>query len=156
MLEFQAEHVVQTGANKVSALVDGPTVEELTKGIWERMTQSESQIESAFFEVGNFLCFLDSSSKLPSSLLVNGLVLHEKREEIILIREKLSKISQKMTLDNSILLKIKQSCAEIKFKPCKWQHRTIELGMHMDPEHLAEQAVGLNLKLMKWRQAPEI
>jgi ubiquitin-like modifier-activating enzyme ATG7 len=34
--------------------------------------------------------------------------------------------------------------------------RLVNLSTSMDPIHLAETAVGLNLKLMKWRLAPEI
>jgi len=34
--------------------------------------------------------------------------------------------------------------------------KLIELKSLMDPNALAEQAVSLNLKLMKWRQAPEL
>jgi ubiquitin-like modifier-activating enzyme ATG7 len=32
----------------------------------------------------------------------------------------------------------------------------IELKRQMDPASLAEQAVGLNLKLMKWRMSPDL
>ena len=34
--------------------------------------------------------------------------------------------------------------------------RQVNLSTSMNPIHLAETAVGLNLKLMKWRLAPEI
>ena len=34
--------------------------------------------------------------------------------------------------------------------------KKVELKALMDPNALAEQAVSLNLKLMKWRQAPEL
>lgn len=34
--------------------------------------------------------------------------------------------------------------------------RQVNLSTSMDPVHLAETAVGLNLKLMKWRLAPEL
>lgn len=34
--------------------------------------------------------------------------------------------------------------------------RQVNLSSSMNPIHLAETAVGLNLKLMKWRLAPEI
>lgn len=34
--------------------------------------------------------------------------------------------------------------------------RQVNLSASMNPIHLAETAVGLNLKLMKWRLAPEI
>ena len=36
------------------------------------------------------------------------------------------------------------------------QTKVVELKSYMDPSNLAEQAVGLNLKLMKWRQAPDL
>lgn len=34
--------------------------------------------------------------------------------------------------------------------------KIVELKTQMDPSNLAEQAVSLNLKLMKWRQAPDL
>ena len=39
----------------------------------------------------------------------------------------------------------------VKMKP-----KETELKRFMDPGNLAEQAVGLNLKLMKWRQMPDL
>ena len=36
------------------------------------------------------------------------------------------------------------------------QTKTVSLKSQMDHASLAEQAVGLNLKLMKWRQAPDL
>lgn len=84
--------------------------------------------------------------------------MHEERNEncnldVILIREKLSKLSNKMTLNNSILLKVlfAKSEAELVLKPLLWIERSIELAMMLDPAALSEQAVLLNLKLMKWR-----
>ena len=58
-----------------------------------------------------------------------------------------------MTLNNSILLKVAYtSNIETIFKPLLWIERTVELAMILDPAALAQQAVMLNLKLMKWRQ----
>ena len=36
-------------------------------------------------------------------------------------------------------------------KPLRIEKKKVELKSYMDPGNLAEQAVGLNLKLMKWR-----
>lgn len=38
----------------------------------------------------------------------------------------------------------------------KNSHRTVDLGAYMDPSRLADQAVDLNLRLIKWRIAPSI
>jgi ubiquitin-like modifier-activating enzyme ATG7 len=38
----------------------------------------------------------------------------------------------------------------------KMRHRTIDLASQMDPKRLADQAVDLNLKLIKWRISPSI
>jgi ubiquitin-like modifier-activating enzyme ATG7 len=38
----------------------------------------------------------------------------------------------------------------------KMRHRTVDLASQMDPKRLADQAVDLNLKLIKWRISPSI
>lgn len=38
----------------------------------------------------------------------------------------------------------------------KIRHRTVDLGSQMDPTRLADQAVDLNLKLIKWRISPSL
>ena len=43
-----------------------------------------------------------------------------------------------------------------EFIPASFREVSIELKKQMDPASLAEQAVGLNLKLMKWRMAPDL
>jgi hypothetical protein len=72
--------------------------------------------------------------------------------KVILIREKLSRLSQKVTLDTSILMLLEHSHIDKPSIASKIQKiRKIELKSLMDPMSLAEQAVSLNLKLMKWR-----
>jgi hypothetical protein len=72
--------------------------------------------------------------------------------KVILIREKLSRLSQKVTLDTSILMLLEHSHIDKPSISSKIQKiRKIELKSLMDPMSLAEQAVSLNLKLMKWR-----
>jgi hypothetical protein len=72
--------------------------------------------------------------------------------KVILIREKLSRLSQKVTLDTSILMLLEHSLIDKPSITSKIQKiRKIELKSLMDPMSLAEQAVSLNLKLMKWR-----
>ena len=60
---------------------------------------------------GGYLCFLDSSPKLPSSLLANhvskrvkSLAIGDSTLNVLLIREKVSKLSQRLSLDNSLQL----------------------------------------------------
>lgn len=71
-------------------------------------------------------------------------------------------------VSHSLLLKIKDySCDDEVTEPPKclgWEKndrgkmgpRLVNLGATMDPERLAETAVDLNLKLMKWRLLPEL
>ena len=118
---------------------------------------------------GGYLCFLDSSPKLPSSLLANhvskrvkNLAIGDSTLNVLLIREKVSKLSQRLTLDNSLQLILGNSGVGVGdsiLKPIDLSQirtKVVELRNQMDPASLAEQAVGLNLKLMKWRQAPEL
>lgn len=55
-----------------------------------------------------------------------------------------------MTLENT------EVSATVDFKASTLREVCIELKKQMDPASLAEQAVGLNLKLMKWRMVPEL
>ena len=87
---------------------------------------------------------------------------------VLLIRVKCSKLSPKVPLDGALQLILgnaeasRMSDSESGAVPLlpidvsSLQTKVIELKSYMDPGNLAEQAVGLNLKLMKWRQAPEL
>lgn len=76
---------------------------------------------------------------------------------MVLIREKLSKLTETVTLKQSIIMTLVNTASETaEFKPYQFRENSIELKKTMDPAHLAEQAVGLNLKLMKWRMAPDL
>ena len=62
---------------------------------------------------GDFLCFLDSSPRLPSSLLANHVADRVKRLsqpdqilQVVLIRAKCSKLSPKVPLDGALLLQL--------------------------------------------------
>ena len=72
---------------------------------------------------------------------------------VLLMREKVSKLSEALSLSKSILMVVKRSEAEgdqtelTKMLATK----SVNLKTQMDHASLAEQAVGLNLKLMKWR-----
>ena len=117
---------------------------------------------------GGYLCFLDPSPKLPSNLLANhacGRVKQYKNGEtlnVLLIREKISKLSSSVSLKTSLQLILgngEPTNEEVILKAIdlvKMKPKVTELRRFMDPGNLAEQAVGLNLKLMKWRQMPEL
>jgi len=82
----------------------------------------------------------------------------QKKLNVVLIREKLSKLSDNISFKQSIVMTLENTAptAEIEFKPTTFREVAIELKKQMDPASLAEQAVGLNLKLMKWRMVPEL
>lgn len=125
---------------------------------------------------GGYLCYLDSSPKLPSCLLANhvadrvkALTSPEQVLNVLLIRAKCSKLSPKVPLDGALQLilgnadassmtddSVSQSAHLKAIDTSKLLTKEVELKSYMDPGNLAEQAVGLNLKLMKWRQAPEL
>ena len=82
----------------------------------------------------------------------------EKSEDlkVILIRDKISKLSNEVSLQGSLLIELtcdqEKKPKSIELAPLKVSNtKQIELKSFMDPKVLAEQAVGLNLKLMKWR-----
>ena len=83
---------------------------------------------------------------------------------VLLIRAKCSKLSPKVPLDGALQLILGNNGSQadeglVPLKPIditQLQTKVVELRQYMDPGSLAEQAVGLNLKLMKWRQAPDL
>ena len=73
-----------------------------------------------------------------------------KKINVVLIREKLSKLSENVQFKQSIIMTLAHTeAATPQFKDSKPREVSIELKKQMDPASLAEQAVGLNLKLMK-------
>jgi len=94
---------------------------------------------------------LDPSPKLPSALVINQ-ICKARIEKVLLIRDKISRLSNSVTLDSSIALLLEY--AEVESPKIHNKIRAtkkVELRSLMDPGALAEQAVSLNLKLMKWR-----
>ena len=83
---------------------------------------------------------------------------------VLLIRAKCSKLSPNVPLDRALQLILGNNGSQadegpVPLKPIditQLQTKVVELRQYMDPGSLAEQAVGLNLKLMKWRQAPDL
>ena len=109
----------------------------------------------------SYIVFMDPSPTLPSEMLANHLELSKfEKINLILLREKVSRLSDSLSLANTIMMSIlKNDPTRAKDAPVKstmLKVRKISLKAQMDHASLAEQAVGLNLKLMKWRQAPEL
>lgn len=87
--------------------------------------------------VEDFACFIDCSPKLPSALLNNYLFL-ERADKVILIRDKLSKLTPKVKLDNSIYMEFKYGVEPTStFKTASIIKNTFELKTVMDPASLA-------------------
>ena len=75
------------------------------KILGEKLLKEEDQIENQAFTIGDILYILDPSPKLPSSLVMNHIIF-KKSVKVVLIREKLSRVSPKVTLDNSIMMEL--------------------------------------------------
>jgi CO dehydrogenase nickel-insertion accessory protein CooC1 len=72
--------------------------------------------------------------------------------QVLLLREKVSKLSESLSLNKSIFMVVKKTSQESEEEMTKLlAMKTVSLKSQMDHASLAEQAVGLNLKLMKWR-----
>ena len=79
--------------------------DENLKVLGDLLLNEEDQIETQAFSSGGILYILDPSPKLPSSLVINHIIL-KKAAKVVLIREKLSQVSPKVTLDNSIMMEL--------------------------------------------------
>ncbi|KAF1809323.1 ubiquitin activating E1 enzyme-like protein [Eremomyces bilateralis CBS 781.70] len=140
---------------------------------------SLSTFEAGFFEgvepQDRFVCFADPSTypKNPAWMLRNLLVLirqrwHLNEVQILCYRDTHIKRDQA----NSVILHLKSTVPEpvsehtssTMPKVTGWERndrntlssRIVDLSEYMDPTRLADQAVDLNLKLIKWRIAPSI
>lgn len=79
------------------------------------------------------------------------------------IRDKLSKLSDKITFDNTFYMEVEldidnQKTMKIKDADYNALSKTVTITLkdQMDPKVIAEEAVDLNLKLMKWRMLPSL
>lgn len=124
-----------------------------------------------------YLCYFDPSPLLPSQLLKNYLsklrafynqhsqvaVGTEFTLKVLSIRDKISKLTTECNMKDTFYLEFKftKEAADVnthlKLKGVDMstiKNFTITLKDQMDPKIIAEEAVDLNLKLMKWRMAP--
>ncbi|KAI9704568.1 MAG: Autophagy protein 7 [Bogoriella megaspora] len=141
---------------------------------------SLSSYENGFFkdteEEDRFVCFVDPSTypKNPGWMLRNLLVLVKQRwklekVQVLCYRDTHLKRDQ----SNSIILNLQSTGAPSEETTSKdtpipkvtgWErdennrlrNRMVDLAAFMDPIRLADQAVDLNLKLIKWRIAPSL
>lgn len=149
-----------------------PTAEELG---FQWAVGSISSFKNGFFngidKEDQFIAFADPSNypENPGWMLRNYLVLirhlwklHD--VQILCYRE----VPTRREISNSIILRLQTTpdlpqLTEMP-KATGWERnpqnklapRTIDLAAYMDPSRLADQAVDLNLKLIKWRIAPSI
>ena len=123
-------------ANKVPAVL-GETGELVAKLSEMLLKPDEDQVERQSFTVDDVLCIFDASPKLPSVTVVNHICL-AKAKKVLLIREKLSRLSSKLSLDASIGLLLDHEDHETKFTWDVKATKKVELKALMDPSSLAE------------------
>lgn len=133
-----------------------------------------SSYEQGFFKdvaaEDRFVCFADPSTYPlnPGWMLRNLLVLARKRwnlseMQVLCYRDR----HFRRDIPSSLVLDIRTEQAEMgpempkvtgweRNEQNKLNSRTVNLAEYLDPAHLASQSVDLNLKLMKWRIAPEL
>lgn len=133
------------------------------------------KFESGFFDgvpmENQFVAFVDPSTypENPGWMLRNLLVLIKRRfklnkVQILCYRDIHSRRHEARS--RIIVLETEGQAAETDVMPkvTGWERnsnqklspKTTNLAQYMDPSHLADQAVDLNLKLMKWRIAPDL
>eukprot|EP00347_Sterkiella_histriomuscorum_P010372 403376553 len=178
-------------SNKLNQFLSNEQISGIKNSIFAYIKQNEelsmafviTEQDDEFFNISldigkalepqNFLVFFDSSPLLPTKLLKNYIakINHRFQKEengeiskvlkIILVRDKISQLSEQVTIDNSFYLEVKLTKQEnyeglqlvpidfSQLKPVK-----ISLKEQMDPKIISEESCDLNLKLMKWRMAP--
>ena len=136
---------------------------------------SLSSFKSGFFnEVkpeNRYICFADPSnySENPGWQLRNLLVLIRVKYnlddvQILCYRDTHTRRDQVKSLVLHLKAAGKPAATQAMPKYSGWERaennkltaRTVDLAAYMDPTRLADQAVDLNLKLIKWRIAPQI
>jgi len=77
--------------------------------------------------------------------------------KLISLRDPISKLSSEFDFENTMYMEIPiRKIEELVFQTNATPLFTSDLTKAFNPINLAESAVGLNLKLMKWRMAPDI
>ena len=131
----------------------------------DQITNLESLISDPSKHI---IMFIDPSPKQPSCMIKNLLfALSTKLEsasvtkiKLISLRDKISKIGSDFEFKHSCYFEVDISKPEdlnkVKFAKGNNDSKEHNLRGIFDPNNLAQNAVGLNLKLMKWRMAPEL
>ena len=134
------------------------------------------EFESGFFngvdEADQYIAFVDPSTypENPSWPLRNLLVLirqryHLTKVQILCFRDTQAKRDERKSIVLNLAMDpVEEMETSVMPKVTGWernsngklQARVANLGEYMDPTKLADQAVDLNLKLMKWRISPNL
>ena len=137
---------------------------------------SLGDFERGFFqgidEEDQFVAFVDSSTfpEHPSWPLRNLLVLirqryHLKKVQILCYRDTQARRDECKSIILPLVMDgVEEMETSVVPKLTGWERdvnqklyfRAVNLGEYMDPHRLADQAVDLNLKLMKWRISPNL
>lgn len=139
---------------------------------------SLSRYEEGFFNDADpedcFVCFVDPSTypQNPGWMLRNLLVLIRRRWRLARVqilsyrdthsrRDQANSIILRLTCDvppdaAPTIAKMPKVTGWERNEHNKLNSKTVDLAEYMDPRRLADQSVDLNLKLMKWRIAPDL
>lgn len=172
--------------SKVTQLEDGrPTTPEISGKRFNWVIGSLASYHDGFFDGVNpddrYVCFVDPStySTYPGWMLRNLLVLIRRRWQLRKVQVLCYRDTHPRRDDAlSIILRLEASDSHEQGatthtaepvlphmpKVTGWERnaagkvmsKVANLGEYMDPKRLADQAVDLNLKLIKWRIAPEL
>lgn len=183
---FLAKKVSLAAIKAAQGADDGNLRSPVTPGIieelgWQWAIGSLSSFKAGFFDgidsKDRYVCFVDPSNyeKNPGWQLRNLLVLirhlfHLDSVQILCYRD----THTRRDTANSLIMPLQsepgaaaaaaQASKDTMPKVTGWERdshnklssRTVDLAAYMDPARLADQAVDLNLKLIKWRISPNI
>ncbi|CAI2360708.1 unnamed protein product [Moneuplotes crassus] len=116
----------------------------------------------------HIIFMIDPSPKLPSIILKNLLFAFSTKISeattfrLISLRDKISRKGEQFEPKHSLYFEVSIDPSKVDqetslaFTPWSGKNNLLDLKGIFDPESLAKSAVGLNLKLMKWRMVPDL
>jgi ubiquitin-like modifier-activating enzyme ATG7 len=115
----------------------------------------------------HIVLFIDPSPLQPCIIVKNLLFALsrkfdvDKNIKIVSLRDKISKLGSDFEFKLSCYLEVtvnppKEDLISLHFQKFEMNNNVLDLKSFFDPKSLAQSAVGLNLKLMKWRMAPDL
>ena len=154
---------------------DEETINKLKAAIVEKVVPNKRFMDQSFIANldEDWLVFFDNTPKFPS-ILLNAVLsntrankdmkLTDNHLKVLLVKDKVSRLAtmEELTLASSFYLELvlhkedNNAAGEGLIRYHQVLSITINLKEHLDTELIVESAADLNLKLMKWRQVPDL